>query len=239
MLTTIGKFFASIAVGVSSLFGVHHTQQVQPVSVPPIVASSTSSVSTSPTITSKAVSPSNRVATPKSVPAAPAAKSSVVTDNQAQAPVTSTPVPVVTTPTPAVAPTPTPKPIPLPKVKVTATPSSVAYDGTSAISWVATDTTSCTLDSSPVLLAPTGSQVVHPANPNYQDWLKPVATTYTVTCTGAGGSASGSAAVTVTWAPPAGYKFLPTGQCSRATAPCTTGPVGTSCEFGGGCASGG
>ena len=223
MFITIGKFFASIAVGVSSLFGIHHAQQVPPVSVPTQIVSSTTPISPPVTSSTKVVVP----AKPGAQQIVPTVTSSVGTSSHIPStPSVQTPVTVVATPTPAVAPIATPKPIPLPKIKVTATPSSIAYDGTSAISWVATDAASCTLDSSPLLLAPTGSQTVHPANPNYQDWLKPVETKYTVTCTGAGGSISGNATVTVSWTPPAGYKYLPTGQCTQTTAPCTTGPGG-------------
>ncbi len=95
---------------------------------------------------------------------------------------------------------------PILKVKVTANPVTVEYGGTSVISWVATDALSCTLGSSPVLLAVTGSQSVSPTNP---DWSKSNKTTYTVTCTGAGGSASGEAAVTV-------QSWKPSVECQKA-----------------------
>lgn len=109
------------------------------------------------------------------------------------------------------------------KVHVTVEPASIAFDGTTTISWTAqTGATSCTLGSSPVLLAPIGSQTTG---------VLESSTTYTVTCSGVGGSVSGSATVTVQpWVPPAGYKVLPWGECTTATAPCTTGPNDPGCS---------
>lgn len=128
-------------------------------------------------------------------------------------------------------PTTVPAAAPAPKVKVTATPSSVEYYGTSVISWVATDALSCTLDSSPVLLSVTGSQSVSPTDSS-KDWSKSNKTTYTITCTGAGGTVSEDATVTVQpWVPPAGYQVLPKEQCNFATVgKCITGPGGWSCD---------
>lgn len=95
---------------------------------------------------------------------------------------------------------------PTPKVKVTASPSSVEYGGTSVISWVVTDASSCTLGSSSILLAVAGSQSVSPTN---SDWSKSNKTTYTVTCTGAGGSVSEEASVTV-------QSWVPSVECKKA-----------------------
>lgn len=125
------------------------------------------------------------------------------------------------------APTIAPAVTPAPKVNVTATPSSVEYDGTSIISWVATNALSCTLGSSPVLLAVTGSQPVKPTGSS--DWANTNITTYSVTCTGTGGSATGNATVTIQpWVPPAGYKVRQ--DCTFGKAPCTTGPDGLFCS---------
>jgi hypothetical protein len=108
-----------------------------------------------------------------------------------------------------------------PNVSVTVSPATIAFDGTTTISWVATGAASCTLNLSPVLLATTGSQTTG---------VLETSTTYTVKCSGANGSASGNATVTVQpWVPPAGVKVLPPGECTFATQPCTTGPHGFSC----------
>lgn len=120
-----------------------------------------------------------------------------------------------------------------PKVKVTANPSNVEYDGTSVISWTATDALSCTLDSSPVLLSITGFQSVKPTDTS-KDWSKTNKTTYSITCTGAGGSITENVTITIQpWTPPTGYKVLPAGQCNFTTAPCVTGPGGMFCSKGG------
>lgn len=165
-----------------------------------------------PTVISEAPVPPVAAPTQTSLPAQIKTPGSTTT---AESSTTQSPAPTVT---------------PTPKVKVTASPSSVEYDSTAIISWVATDALSCTLNSSPVLLAVTGSQSVTPTDPS-KDWAKSNKTTYTVTCTGAGGSASGDTTVTVQpWIPPAGYKVLPAGQCNFATAPCVTGPGGMFCS---------
>jgi hypothetical protein len=118
-----------------------------------------------------------------------------------------------------------------PTVTVTVAPASIQYDATTTLTWIAYGAASCALNSSPTLLASTGSEIVTPTNPN-ADWTNTNTTSYTVTCTGTGGSASGSATVSVQpWIPPAGYKVLQ--ECSFATAPCTTGPHGEFCYQGG------
>ena len=76
----------------------------------------------------------------------------------------------------------------IPTPIVTANPMTIENGGTSTISWVSTNSTSCTLNSSPVLLAPTGSE----STGNLY-----TSTTYTVTCSGAYGSGSDSVIVNV------------------------------------------
>jgi hypothetical protein len=116
-------------------------------------------------------------------------------------------------------------------VNITAQPASVPFDGMSTISWIANNAASCTLNSSPVLLAPTGSQTTGALE---------TTTTYTINCTGINGSTSGSTTVTIQpYVPPTGYKLLPAGQCTELTSPCVTGPgVGTMCDKNG-CSYGG
>ncbi|MEY2665147.1 MAG: hypothetical protein RLZZ480_252 [Candidatus Parcubacteria bacterium] len=150
-----------------------------------------------------------------------AAQTQISFPTQTQTPVSNTIVenPIIPSPASVV--------IPSPKVKVAANPSSVEYGGSSVISWVATDALSCTVGSSPVLLAVAGSQSVSPTN---SDWSKSSKTTYTVTCTGNGGSVSENVTVTVqSWEPSAeckaaaadtstvnGYELSPT-LCSKLT----------------------
>ncbi len=201
--------------------------------------STTSAVKTNNDIIQKEMPASPKAIVSPVIPAATAPSTSTPTQisltAQIQTP-TSTASTTASAPTPTVAPAVTPTP----KVKVTASPENVEYNGTSVISWVATDALSCTLGSSPVLLAVTGSHSVEPTDPG-DDWTKTNKKTYSITCTGTGGSVSEDVTVTVqSWVPPAGYKVLPYGQCTRATAPCITGPgFGTICEFGGGCSTGG
>lgn len=200
MTTFFGKIFASITLGISSLFGIPHAQPVEPVSVPTSTTSATVVAPVPKPLPSQAVVPTTATVKPQPVA-------------NTQPPVSSTSgtqsSPVVTT-APVVTPVETPKPVtpPLPKVKVTASPSSVAYDGTTTVSWVATDALSCALDSSPVLLTVTGSQSVTPTD-SKADWSKASEKSYTVTCTGAGGSSSGKATVTV-------QAWMPSAECQKA-----------------------
>jgi hypothetical protein len=85
-----------------------------------------------------------------------------------------------------------PPPPPVPTVSLTANPTSVAYNGSSTLSWSSTDATSCTASG-----AWSGSR----ATSGSQTRSSLIATsTFILTCTGAGGSASRS--VTVSVAPP-------------------------------------
>lgn len=216
MFTFFGKIFTSIAIGVSSLFGLH---TVAPEAVAPVgtstqattaVSESSTGVYSHPTTSASPVS-NPMQNTPVHVTAPPAQPQNA-TQSQKVEPVSR----VQETPI-----------VQAPKVRITANPSTVEYGGTSAISWVAADALSCTLGSSPVLLAVTGSQSVSPTN---TDWSESNKTTYAVTCTGAGGSVSGEASVTVRpWAPSTeckkaaegtptvkGYELNPT-LCSKLT----------------------
>lgn len=245
MFTSIGKFFASIVVGVSSILGIHHSQETQPISVPPVV-SEIKSVSTSTSISTqqKVSIPAKPVKTQITAQASVEIKPVDISSSQPQTSNTSstpTPTPVTVT-APVVVPVEIPKPVvvPSPEVKVIATPSSIAYNGESTISWIATNALSCTLGSSPVLLAASGSQSVSPTDPQ-ADWSKVNEKTYTVSCTGTGGSASGEATVSVqSWVPPTGYRVSP--ACGTATlrASCITGPNGGAfCGAKGDCSWGG
>jgi hypothetical protein len=77
----------------------------------------------------------------------------------------------------------------LPTVSLTASPTSITAGGSSTLSWSSTNATSCTASGGwSGTKSTNGSQSVSPTSN----------TTYTLTCTGAGGSASNSATVTVT-----------------------------------------
>ena len=121
----------------------------------------------------------------------------------------------------------TPSPKVIPKVIVTAHPEIVEYDGTSTISWKAQWAASCTLNSSPALLASTGSKPTGSLT---------TSTTYTFTCTDKNTAVTGSTTVNVKpWAPKPGVKLLPAGQCTRATAPCITSEECWGCNEEGRC----
>jgi len=78
--------------------------------------------------------------------------------------------------------------VPGPRVGVTANPANIVDGDTTTISWVAQGATSCTMNSSPVLLTPTGSQTTGALT---------TSTTYTFTCSFADGTYSGGATVNV------------------------------------------
>lgn len=82
----------------------------------------------------------------------------------------------------------------LPTVKITATPQTIQLIGTSTIKWEAQNATSCTLNGSPVLLSTTGVETAD---------IQRAPKTYSIKCTGSGGSASASVTVNVEF--PQGY----------------------------------
>lgn len=81
--------------------------------------------------------------------------------------------------------------VPLPTVTVNASPASITLGGNSTISWSSSNATGCSA-SWTSSTAPSGSQVVTPS----------ATTTYNVSCTGAGGTGTGSTVVTVAVTPP-------------------------------------
>jgi hypothetical protein len=81
---------------------------------------------------------------------------------------------------------PPPPPPPSPTASLTANPSSISQGQSSTLSWTSTNTTSCSAAWTSSK-ATSGSQSVTPG----------ATTTYSITCSGAGGSASSSATVTV------------------------------------------
>ena len=106
--------------------------------------------------------------------------------------------PAATTPTPKPAATPTPAPT----VSVTTNPSSIAYNATTQISWTSTNATSC-------------SSANGGGSGTTGSFTTPALTTgktYSVTCSGAGGSKPGSATVSVA-AAPAPTPPPPTSSC--------------------------
>ncbi len=80
-------------------------------------------------------------------------------------------------------------PVPAPTVNVSANPAAINQGQSATITWAATNATSCSMNPGGSSLAANGSQTVAPSSPGV--------VTYTMTCTGPGGSASGYANVTV------------------------------------------
>ncbi len=88
---------------------------------------------------------------------------------------------------------------PLPTVSITAIPASIPYGDTSTLNWTSSNVTSCTASGQWAgSQSLSGSLVVSPAF---------VTNTYTLTCTGPFGPASGSAVVIVTGFPPPTINF--------------------------------
>jgi hypothetical protein len=86
-----------------------------------------------------------------------------------------------------------PPPPPTPTVSLSASPASIAYNGSSTLTWISTDATTCSAGGAwSGFKAVNGSQAVGPLT---------ATSTYTLTCTGPGGSAGQSATVTVAAAP--------------------------------------
>lgn len=82
---------------------------------------------------------------------------------------------------------------PAPTVTLTASPTSVAAGGMTTLSWNSTDATGCT--------ASGGWSGTRPTSGSESSAALQAATTFTLSCTGAGGSAAQSASVSVTAAP--------------------------------------
>lgn len=80
-----------------------------------------------------------------------------------------------------------PPPPPAPTVSLSANPTSIIYGQSSTLSWSSSNTTSCSLDQGIGGVPTSGSRSVSPAN----------TTTYTLSCSGPGGSAQSSANVSV------------------------------------------
>ena len=78
---------------------------------------------------------------------------------------------------------------PAPTLTLTATPASIAYHGSSSLSWLSTNATSCT--------ASGGWSGTEPASGTFTTPALTTTTTYTLTCTGIGGTATQSATITV------------------------------------------
>lgn len=77
-----------------------------------------------------------------------------------------------------------------PTISLTATPASVAYSGTSVITWTSTNSTSCTK-----------SWGANGTGGAYTTPVLTTNTTYAISCTGSGGIATGSVTVGVGSAP--------------------------------------
>ncbi|MES2749627.1 MAG: right-handed parallel beta-helix repeat-containing protein [Patescibacteria group bacterium] len=99
---------------------------------------------------------------------------------------------LVTTVTPLPSPTPTPIPVPAPTLVVNANPTSVTTGNTAVISWSSTNATACTASGAwSGSRAVTGSFTTSALNTTGTQ-------TYSMTCTGSGGSVTRSGSVAVT-----------------------------------------
>lgn len=87
---------------------------------------------------------------------------------------------------------------PAPTVTLTASPTSVASGGTVSLTWNAQNATSCTASASPSNSAWSGSETASSSGGPITSSALTADTTFTLSCTGAGGTASGTAAVSVT-----------------------------------------
>ena len=85
----------------------------------------------------------------------------------------------------------------VPTVTLTASGSSVASGGTVTLSWTTTNATSCTASASPSNSAWSGSETAGTGGPVTTSAIT-ADTTFTLSCTGPGGTASGTATVNVT-----------------------------------------
>ncbi|HUO68864.1 MAG TPA: GDSL-type esterase/lipase family protein, partial [Gammaproteobacteria bacterium] len=116
---------------------------------------------------------------------------------------------------------------PAPTVGLTATPASVASGATTQLSWTSTNATSCTASggwsgSQPTSGSATSAAITAP-------------TTFTLTCTGAGGSASDSKTVTLIGAPTVSLSVSPASVTTGGTTQLTwTSTNATSCTASGG-----
>ncbi len=207
MFTFFGKIFTSIAIGVSSLFGLHTSvpEAAPSVSTSTQAATIVSEPGTKPPShsTTETIAPRNVVSTP--APVSSSMQNTPVHVTTPVAPPQSANQTQKVEPVSRVQETPI---VQAPKIRVTANPATVEYGGTSVISWVATDALSCTLGSSPVLLAVTGSQSVSPTDSS-KDWTKSDKKTYSITCTSAGSSVSENVTVTV-------QPWKPSAECQKA-----------------------
>jgi hypothetical protein len=87
---------------------------------------------------------------------------------------------------------------PAPSVTLTASPTSVASGGTVSLTWNAQNATSCTASASPSNSAWSGSETASASGGPVTSSALTADTTFTLSCTGAGGTTSGTATVTVT-----------------------------------------
>lgn len=87
---------------------------------------------------------------------------------------------------------------PAPTVTLSASPTSVASGGTTSLTWSATNATSCTASASPTNSAWSGSEAASTNGGPVTSSALTADTTFTLSCTGAGGTTSATATVNVT-----------------------------------------
>jgi hypothetical protein len=93
---------------------------------------------------------------------------------------------------------------PAPVVTLTASPTSVASGGTTSLTWSAQNATSCTASASPSNSAWAGSETASTSGGPVTSSAVTADTTFTLSCTGAGGTTSATATVNVTAATSSG-----------------------------------
>jgi hypothetical protein len=91
-----------------------------------------------------------------------------------------------------------------PTVTLTASPTSVASGGTTSLTWRASNATSCTASASPSNSAWSGSETASTTGGPVTSSALTADTTFTLSCTGAGGTTSATATVDVTAASSSG-----------------------------------
>lgn len=114
---------------------------------------------------------------------------------------------------PAVAPT--PPPVPAPVADLSVTPRSVNEGQSATLSWSSRNATNCDIQPDIGQVPPQGSRTITPA----------ANTTYTLTCSGEGGTASNSAGIAIVKAEPA--PLAPAAQLSVVPASITKGEQAT------------
>lgn len=169
MFEFLGRTFSSVVLAITMLFGGHAVPAVEPAAIPSTTeAIATSTEHTQSEASQPEIKASLKASTPTSQPStqvampvttSTSASTTLTTSNQASMEI---------------------------RVDVTANPSSIEFGGSATIKWNAEGATSCTMNSSPALLAPSGLEATG---------VLTTSATYTLRC--GDGSRTGSSTVKV------------------------------------------